>query len=207
MYQIIVQIIAAKTVVSNVISEIPPYAAVDLVFKTFLVMEFVTKTTIAQTNVTRMAIETPTVLISDNISAVSAGLLAAVKNGNHGTTSPCQICSYAKRKAPPHKRRANHISLVEKLIFVSGAVATPLVLILSSPLFFSLDLFTCATTVTIAASAAGTRKQAILNPPFKINIINNDYSEIIKVKKGINFLQKNLYLHDILNEYFILISE
>ena len=40
-----------------------------------------------------LAMQTPVVAISCSISAVLSGSDMAVRNGNHGTTSPCHTCS------------------------------------------------------------------------------------------------------------------
>ena len=70
----------------------------------FFSIAFEISTMQAQTRVTMTDIRTPAVAISWNISLILPGLLIAVKYGNQAVTSPCQICSYARRTEPPKRR-------------------------------------------------------------------------------------------------------
>ena len=112
------------------------------------------------TAVTRTAIVTPALPISANISAVSP-VSTAVRNGKNGTTSPCHTCSKASSAEPPHSSLLSHPSFVEKLIF-SASPTVPSAKEIFTVSSFSLDFITFAATVVTTASAAGTRKHAII---------------------------------------------
>ena len=79
------------------------------------------------TSVTINALDTPTVAISCSMAPKSAGLFAAVRTGNHGSTSPCQMCSNISSAEPPQSRLESHFNLRENgiLAVVSKRIAAP----------------------------------------------------------------------------------
>ena len=119
------------------------------------------RTPIAHAAIIDRHIDTPTVFISESISAVSSADFIAVRNGGRKVTSPCMTCSPANRNEPPHRLSSRYLSLSDHLVIeLDFSSLQPF-----NRLFFALFPIRCLAALVPAATAALTMKHAILTSP------------------------------------------